>query len=171
MKEELKKIAYDIAWAFVVAMLLRAIFGYFLGTSFPFVAVMSNSMVHDSLSVMNYYAWMNAHGFTDEQLANFPLANGFNKGDALIIAKPSNITVGDVIIYVNPKLGFPIIHRVINVTEEGYITKGDHNPVPDPWIVKKEWVKGKAIALIPLVGWIRVLPTEIIYRLLHLWPK
>ena len=79
--------------------------------------------------------------------------------------------MGDVILYINPKLGYPIIHRVINVTEEGYITKGDRNPAPDPWIVKKEWIKGKALIVIPLLGWIRVLPTEIIYRALHLWPS
>lgn len=166
-----KKVGYDILWAFAVALFLRVVFGFFLGTSFPFVAVMSSSMTHDIYAMQNYYVWMQEHGFSQKQLASFPFPDGFSKGDALIIGAPKNIEVGDVILYINPKLGYPIIHRVINVTEEGYITKGDRNPAPDPWIVKKEWIKGKALIVIPLLGWIRVLPTEIIYRALHLWPS
>jgi len=171
MKEGVKKVAYDVVWALVVAMILRGVFGFLLGTSFPFVAVMSSSMTHDVYAMQNYYVWMLSHGFTEEQLSQFPFPDGFNKGDALVIASPENISVGDVILYVNPELGYPIIHRVINITEEGYITKGDRNPAPDPWIVRPEWVKGKAVLGIPLLGWIRVLPTEIIYRFLHIWPS
>ena len=65
-------------------------------------------------------------------------------------------------VYVNPSVGYAIIHRVVNVTDDGYITKGDRNPAADPWVVKEEWIKGKSLFLIPLLGWIRVLPTEII---------
>ena len=156
------KTLYDIAWAFTVAMILRIIFGFFLGTSFPFVAVMSNSMTHDMYVVQNYYVWMQDHGFSRQSLDEFPLAGGFDKGDALIISSPDNLGVGDIVVYVNPNVGYAIIHRVINVTGDGYITKGDRNPAPDPWIVEEEWIKGKSLFLIPLLGWIRVLPTEVI---------
>lgn len=156
------KTLYDIAWAFTVAMILRIIFGYFLGTNFPFVAVMSNSMTHDAHTIQNYYVWMQNYGFSRDTLEDFPLSRGFDKGDALIIASPKNTEVGDIVVYVNPGVGYAIIHRVINVTDSGYVTKGDRNPAPDPWIVKESWIKGKSLLLIPLLGWIRVLPTEII---------
>ena len=156
------KILYDLAWAFTVAMILRILFGLFLGTSFPFVAVMSSSMTHDAYAVQNYFVWMEGHGFTRQELGDFNFDNGFNKGDALIIGSPQVVDTGDIIVYVNPNLGYAIIHRVINVTENGYITKGDRNPAPDPWIVKTDWVKGKAVLLIPILGWIRVLPSDII---------
>ncbi|MBR9680354.1 MAG: signal peptidase I [Candidatus Altiarchaeota archaeon] len=156
------KILYDIAWAFTVAMILRIIFGIFLGTSFPFVAVMSSSMSHDVHAVNNYFVWMEQHGFGRNELAEFPLEFGFNKGDALVIGSPSGVEVGDVVVYVNPNLGYAIIHRVINATTEGYVTKGDRNPSPDPWIVKPDWLKGKAVVLVPLLGWIRVFPSDFI---------
>lgn len=156
------KTLYDIAWAFTVAMLLRLVFGFFLGTSFPFVAVMSNSMTHDAYAVQNYYVWMRDHDLSRQELDDFPFAGGFNKGDALVIASPKDVQTGDVVVYVNPRLRYAIIHRVVNVTEGGYITKGDRNPAVDPWLVKREWVKGEAALLIPMLGWIRVLPTEII---------
>jgi signal peptidase I len=156
------KLLYDIAWAFTVAMILRLVFGFFLGTSFPFVAVMSESMTHDAYVVQNYYVWMESRGFTRDQLQDFPFAGGFSKGDALIIGSPDSIAVGDVVVYVNPDLGYAIIHRVVNVTSAGYVTKGDRNPAPDPWLVQDRWVKGKAAFLLPLVGWIRVLPADII---------
>jgi len=156
------KLLYDIAWAFAVAMVLRLVFGALLGTSFPFVAVMSSSMTHDGYAIQNYYVWMQDHGFSREQLQEFPFPNGFDKGDALIIASPENAGVGDVVVYVNPHVGYAIIHRVINMTADGYITKGDRNPAPDPWVVRRAWVKGKAVFLIPLLGWIHVLPSDIL---------
>ncbi len=166
MKMKLGKMLYDIAWAFTVAMLLRLVFGFLLGTNFPFVAVMSGSMTHDVYTIQNFYVWMNSQGFNDADLKAFPFAKGFDKGDALIIKSAEDASVGDVIVYVNPDLGYAIIHRIIGVNEEGgFVTKGDRNPSPDPWIVKLEWVKGKGLFLVPLVGWIRVLPTEIIYAI------
>ena len=166
----MRRFGEDLVWAFVVAMLLRATFGYFFGTPIPFVAVMSGSMEHDATAQYNYYSWMTSRGYTIEELENFPFPDGFNKGDALIIVRADDISVGDVLVYVNPELGYPIIHRVINITDEGYVTKGDHNPVQDPWIVKPEWVKGKAVVMAPVIGWVSVLPKEVIYRALHLGP-
>lgn len=157
------KLLYDIAWAFTVAMILRIVFGVFLGTSFPFVAVMSDSMTHDAHAVQNYYVWMESYGFSRDNMQSFPFSGGFNKGDALVISAPKEVETGDVIVYVNPNLGYAIIHRVINTTATGYITKGDRNPAADPWIVQERWVKGKAVFLVPLVGWVRVLPADIIY--------
>ena len=36
-----------------------------------------------------------------------------------------------------------VIHRVDQITEEGYITKGDNNPSPDLGVVTKEEMIGK----------------------------
>ena len=38
---------------------------------------------------------------------------------------------GDVIVYVRKYDGLRIIHRVIEVTDEGLVTKGDHNQISD----------------------------------------
>jgi len=56
-----------------------------------------------------------------------------------------DVKVGDIIVFkVMPEDRFnnkwiktsTIIHRVINITDQGYMTKGDNNPKPDPFITK-----------------------------------
>jgi len=66
---------------------------------------------------------------------------------------PETLKIGDIICF---KLSEPtsITHRIINVTTEGFITKGDANEDPDQWIVKRENVIGKAIFTIPYIGYI-----------------
>lgn len=83
---------------------------------------------------------------------------------------------GDVIVYYpnGDKSRTPIIHRAMYWVEKGepmpngepaphsgYITKGDHNHLPDqPKLsspVKKEWIVGVAKFRIPLVGYLRLI--------------
>ncbi len=44
------------------------------------------------------------------------------------------------------------IHRVIELLEDGYRTKGDANPTPDSTIVAPEDVRGTGALVVPLVG-------------------
>jgi len=63
-------------------------------------------------------------------------------GDFIIIdVTPERIELGDVIVYVHGNEF--ICHRIIAITKEGYILKGDNNPIPDPWIVKREQILGE----------------------------
>ena len=66
---------------------------------------------------------------------------------------PETLKIGDIICFT---LSEPtsITHRIKNITDEGFITKGDANEDPDQWIVKKENVIGKAILTIPFIGYI-----------------
>ncbi|AEA47708.1 signal peptidase I [Archaeoglobus veneficus] len=83
---------------------------------------------------------------------------------------------GDVIVYYpnGDKSRTPIIHRAMYWIEKGekmpngdpaphsgYITKGDHNPIPDqPRLsmpVKPEWIVGVAKFRIPYVGYLRLI--------------
>jgi signal peptidase len=66
---------------------------------------------------------------------------------------PETLKIGDIICF---KLTEPtsITHRIINITDQGFITKGDANEDPDQWIVKKENVIGKVILTVPFVGYL-----------------
>ena len=112
------------------------------------------------------------------------------------VVEPTRNVVNDIRYYIWNLIGWnqvhPIIHRAMYWVEEGepiptrngtrvemgpavhegYITKGDNNPVIDQigWVnyrglggpiepVKKEWILGKALITIPLVGY---LPLNII---------
>lgn len=58
---------------------------------------------------------------------------------------------GDIISY---KAGDSVItHRVVEVTDEGYVTKGDANDSKDPGVVKQKQVFGICVFSIPKAGY------------------
>jgi len=76
----------------------------------------------------------------------------FDVGDLVILKRTSDVSVGDVVAYVAE--GRLIMHRVVEVTPGGdLVTKGDALPLPDPWLVPRDVVVGKAVYKIPLVGY------------------
>jgi signal peptidase len=76
----------------------------------------------------------------------------------IVVIKPVNpdtLKVGDIICFKIESESFTTVtHRIFNITDEGFITKGDANEDPDQWIVKKENVIGKVIAVIPFLGYL-----------------
>jgi signal peptidase len=78
-----------------------------------------------------------------------------NMGD-MVVTTPitSNaIKVGDIVAF-NDGKEFPITHRVINITEGGFITKGDANEDPDPMVRSSSSVVGKIAFWVPFAGYI-----------------
>jgi signal peptidase I len=99
----------------------------------------------------------------------------FYRGDVVVIEKtdflglneinPSDLNVGDIVIYRATWYPEPVIHRIINkgTTPDGrvyYITKGDNNSGPDPVPVYSNQVQAKVAKvgntslIIPKVGYI-----------------
>ena len=66
---------------------------------------------------------------------------------------PETLKIGDIICFTLTE-PTSITHRIINITDQGFITKGDANEDPDQWIVKKENVIGKAILTVPFIGYL-----------------
>jgi len=60
--------------------------------------------------------------------------------DLVIVKEQDDYKVGDVVVYQDGRS--LVIHRIIDVTKEGYITKGDANNTADEPI-KKDAVKGR----------------------------
>ncbi len=141
-------------------------FGFVMGTEFPAVAVISGSMDHDGQNIDEWWAingaWYEARGLTKEDFAQFDYVNGFEKGDVLIIKGVDNPEVGDVIVYDVASRRDPIIHRVIS--EEPISTKGDANfgQLFFENNVSQNQIQGKAIFIIPKIGWIKVAFVELI---------
>lgn len=60
--------------------------------------------------------------------------------------------VGDIIAY---RAGDTIItHRVVEETDQGYVTKGDANNAADPGVVKQKQIFGVCSLVIPKVGYV-----------------
>jgi signal peptidase I len=168
---EIKDWMVWIGGSMIAALIIINIASAIMGTGTPFIAVTTGSMVHDGTTTINYVMWMKEAGFTQKQLASFPLSGGFNPGDAVIVlgAKPADIAVGEVIVFRQAAYDMPIIHRVINITEKDgvyyFSTKGDHNPVADPWVVSQDDVEGRAWLWIPFVGIVNTIFVQVMMRL------
>jgi signal peptidase len=86
----------------------------------------------------------------------------FYKGDMIIVYGDKNIKVGDIVVFDSPDTSFsyPIIHRVVEIKDDGVVTKGDNNAVSDEgrWgVVPFSKIYGKAVLKIPLLGWVKIL--------------
>ena len=78
-----------------------------------------------------------------------------NVGDLAVIKRvnPSQIHVGDMLTFHRRRQ--VVTHRVIEVLSNGdFITKGDANDAPDTEPVPKSDVIGKAIFIVPYVGYV-----------------
>ncbi len=79
---------------------------------------------------------------------------------SLLVVRPvekEDISVGDVITFYSSGGQDVVTHRVLDVTEDHIITKGDANNVRDPSPVPFNRVKGKLVFSIPLLGFISLL--------------
>lgn len=175
-------------WLFSLIFLfvfIKFIFFPFLnlvtGTSLPLAIVESCSMYHQGNILSNFNEWFNVHetkyesiSITNEEFQNFPLKNGFSKGDILFIigANPDKLKIGDIILFKSGTGNTPVIHRIINIEEENgiriFTTMGDNNnqiltPSNNPQGVDErkiteEQLVGKAVFRIaPGLGWVKLI--------------
>jgi hypothetical protein len=170
----------NIVLAFVIIkFLVYPGLGFLLGTTHPIVAVVSSSMEHKGF-FDDYWEnggqWYEENGISKEMFKDFPMHNGFNKGDIMILkgADIENIEVGEIIVY-NAKRPAPIIHRVVtkNRINNDYVleTKGDNyltnptqirTPSLDETNVRDEQIIGKALIRVPFLGYIKIWFVELI---------
>ncbi len=172
--------AANIIVAFVlVKFIVYPIMGFAFGTNLPLVAVVSSSMHHDASFDTwweNANIWYVNNNIPYDSFIDFPLKNGFNKGDIMIVtgATIDNTQIGDIVIFDSNRPN-PIIHRVVDKYEANgkiyYQTKGDNyktNPRPlktysiDETKVPIESIQGKALLRIPFVGYVKILAIEFI---------
>ena len=78
---------------------------------------------------------------------------------SLIVAqavRPANIQPGDVITYALPDR--VVTHRVESIAERDgrvvFVTRGDANPVADPWLAEPDGDVGAVRAAVPLLGFV-----------------
>src|SRR3989338_2692482 len=169
----------------VIRFIVYPLLGIVLGTGFPIVAVVSESMeqgLHQGVicgqqfdefkeSFDNYWdvcgKWYEEHGINKEQFQTFPFHHGFRKGDVIILwrAHAENLEVGDILVFQGNRPQ-PIIHRVVKIWQENensyYQTKGDHNSASidgsmGETQIGEDRILGKGLFRIPYLGWVKIL--------------
>ncbi|MCX6707606.1 MAG: hypothetical protein NT001_05715, partial [Candidatus Woesearchaeota archaeon] len=75
--------------------------GLILNTNYPVVAVVSQSMEHNGMGFSQWWAenhaWYESDNITMDDFNNFPVRNGFNKGDIMILYGVDGVDIGDVV--------------------------------------------------------------------------
>lgn len=172
--------------------------GMILNTGYPVVAVVSQSMEHNGMGFNQWWAanhgWYESNNITMDDFNTFPVRNGFNKGDIMILYGVDGVDIGDVVVFWGGKKE-PIIHRVAkrwnDIDGNWYFqTKGDNNRVSlqvyqnifgvtvpkgtegaikviDETEIAKKDVVGKAIFRVPYLGYIKIWFIDLL-RFLHI---
>lgn len=167
-KSELEENIKFFAIAILIILFMNYGLGFLLKTDLPVVAVISESMTHDKTTEVVHYNYLKTeYGYSKEEIDSWPIKDGFRKGDVLVIkgVSQNEVKVGDVIVFDIEGQRIPIVHRVVKINGE-IVTKGDHNPVSDPWKVEK--IHGKVIFVIPFLGWPKLIFTYIVSWVLSL---
>jgi len=150
----------------LIKFVLFPTMAFLTGSKLPVVIVESCSMYHDE----SFDEWWDKNGMWYEQkniskkeFSGYPLKNGLNKGDIVVVIGKKEYKKGDIIIF-EASSKYPIIHRI--VSKEPIGTKGDNNQnqiVPngltriDETNISKEKIIGKAVFRIPYLGWIKLI--------------
>ena len=162
----------------VIKWVVYPFLGLLLGTQYPVVAVVSESMEHNSMDFDQWWdqnnEWYMEHSISKQEFESFPFEDGFNKGDIMVVYGYNRIDIGDVVVFWGGKKE-PIIHRVVrkwNVDEQLHLqTKGDNNREPlkvyrsrsgsqvrviDETDISEKDVVGEAVLRIPWLGYIKI---------------
>ena len=91
-------------------------------------------------------------GYSTAIVVTGSMADSININDMVLIKSFESYDINDVIMF-KRNSNF-VTHRIIEKTEEGFITKGDANNTQDEWVVKKDEIVGKSVLVIPKVGFV-----------------
>ena len=165
-------------WVFSIVFLfifIKFIFfpglSFVTGTSLPLAIVESCSMYHKGNLLSDFDAWFARHedkyaelAINESDFKDFPMKNGFNKGDILFVigANPKKLEMGDIIIF-NANQRNPVIHRIIDIKnvngERIFSTIGDNNngQLEFEDRITEEMLVGKAVfKVVPYFGWLKL---------------
>ncbi len=174
----------DSVASFIIDAILVVLIGYYIvypslglvfGTSYPVVAVVSDSMDHHSIGFEDWWngtgKYYDEYNISKDEFRGYYLKNGFSKGDVLVVVgvEHKNLKIGDVIVYKTAARSDPIIHRLVMIDNESLMfgTQGDANAKQWDWErgISPDQINGKAIFLIPKIGWVKVGVVDLIQKL------
>lgn len=119
--------------------------------------------------ITNFIVWLASGGLLLASLAFVALATPLVGNRALIvrsgsmepaisvgdvvIVRPGEYQVGDAIAYNVPgRENMIVTHRIVEVKQGEYVTKGDANPEADGWVVAEKDIIGQELFTVPWVG-------------------
>ena len=78
-------------------------------------------------------------------------------GSVVIIKSQLDYELGEIVAFIHPDSGDKIVHRIIEVHDDGFTIKGDNNESNDPGPITHEEIIGEAIFVVPNIGHVLIL--------------
>lgn len=75
-----------------------------------------------------------------------------SEGDLIVIKNTGDYEIGDVVTFLLDGDTIPTTHRIVGITEEGFITKGDANNTKDLLPVPQDKIFGEVVGHYPTLG-------------------
>ena len=70
--------------------------------------------------------------------------------DVCLVRRGARVGTGDIVLYLEPGHDSAVLHRVTGRAADGYVTRGDANPVSDFRHLAPASLRGRVIAVIPV---------------------
>lgn len=141
----------EIDYAFYTLRILQNIPEALLIVYLGFLAVFSLIKFTESANGVRIYPIVTSSmqpEITPGSLVFSSTAMAYNKGDIISYSEETKYGV---------PTGKILTHRIIEKTENGYITKGDANSDSDPQVIGKPQIRGKVLIVLPLLGYLEIL--------------
>lgn len=74
-----------------------------------------------------------------------------SQGDLAIARGRASYGIGDIVAYYSP-YGPLVIHRIVGIDGDNFVTQGDNNDAVDPWVVPPDAILGRSFGAVPYVG-------------------
>ena len=90
-------------------------------------------------------------GFGASVVLSGSMEPALSVGDLLIVRAQDGYEKGDIIVYQSGST--PVVHRIVSISDEAVITRGDANNANDePFPISA--IKGRVVAVVPVVGYL-----------------
>ena len=75
---------------------------------------------------------------------------GWSRAVILSGSMEPSMSIGDIVVFDSG--GLSVTHRILEKAQEGFVTKGDANNVPDKELLSENHIIGRVAVVIPMVG-------------------
>lgn len=69
-------------------------------------------------------------------------------GDLSVLYQRGDYQIGDIVAFDIPE-GGTVIHRIVDVTPDGYVFQGDNREHLDPWVLDERAIRGRQLFAVP----------------------
>lgn len=121
--------------------------------AFCFILIIISIISLDFISIKSDKAF-NIIGFRTYTILTGSMYPNINPGDIVVVENKNKTSLNKNDIITFKANNTIITHRIVDIKDSTYITKGDNNDVIDPFTINYDDVLGKVIFKIPKIGYL-----------------